>query len=91
MVIITKEKLKQVSGGLEPIALGPIGEAVAIGATIYEVPGIINGTTTQEWGQQVGPYLGQYIYDVTHPNPLGQTIYYPEDHGWSYITPMPFF
>lgn len=29
----------------------------------------------------VGPFVGQTIYDSTHPDPLGQMIYTCEDFG----------
>lgn len=68
--------------------LAQVGQGVAIGAGVFNSPGVINGTTTWEWGQQVGTSLGGFVYDITHPNGIGQMEYRAEDFGYSYIAPV---
>lgn len=81
---IDNNLLSKVSGGW----LIQAGQGVAIGAGVFNAPGVANGTTTWVWGQQVGSNLGGFVFEITHPNNLGQMEYKVEDFGYSYIAPI---
>lgn len=79
MKSITSVEASRVSGGNPALA---IAEGTAIFIAIPEIGSALG----LDWSYPtIGSNLGESIFDITHPNPLGQMIYYPSDFGYSYI------
>jgi hypothetical protein len=71
-----------ISGG-SPLVIG--AEAIIIGVGIYSGPDMI-ANSTPFWNN-IGSNVGEWVYETTHPNVLGQMEFGPGEFGHSYIVP----
>lgn len=70
-----KENLKLIAGGFVPIV-----NAALTGVGVFIAVPKIGSAIGQDWNYNTfGKNIGQGIYNQTHPNPLGQTIYTAAD------------
>lgn len=75
-----KKNLACIGGG-NPAVLGVI-EGVGLFIAIPEIGSALG----HDWSySQIGAGLGEWIYETTHPNQLGQMEYSVGDFGYSYI------
>ncbi|MGE4350455.1 MAG: hypothetical protein AB7D28_11935 [Candidatus Berkiella sp.] len=66
---------------------GGYWQAIGTGIAIYTAwPSIADSTS---YWANTGANLGGWIYDTTHPNAGGKTLYTAEDLNLSYIVPLP--
>lgn len=83
MQVLQSESLSLVSGGNPAIVA--VGEAALTGAGIYSSPYVVYESTI--FLNDVGHSFGEWAFEITHPNILGQTEFNASDFGLSYIAP----
>jgi len=82
-MIEIKQGLDRISGGNPAIGLGV---AVIEGVGIFGAIPTIGGSLGQDWSYPtIGAGIGEGIYNMVNPNPLGQMEYTAADFGGSYI------
>lgn len=81
-MLLQECELQIVSGG---IAANKVVEAILVGTQIYEGAAVAFDQSessillsTQVYAN-FGRELGEQIFNIAHPNPLGKMIYYPSD------------
>lgn len=83
MQVLQSKSLPLVSGGNPTLAA--VGEAALIGAGIYSGPYVAYESTV--FLNDIGHSIGEWVFEVTHSNVLGQTEFYAYDFELSYIAP----
>lgn len=82
MKLIKNNLYYSVSGG-NPLVIG--AEAAMVGAGLYTAPHILYDATI--FLNDIGSSVGEWTFDKTHPNVIGQMEFGPAGFGYSYIAP----
>jgi hypothetical protein len=84
MKVLKSEALPLISGGVAG-AVVAVSEAALAGVGVYSAPHVIYESTL--FLNDIGRFVGEWTFEITHPNVLGQMEFSASDLGMSYIAP----